>query len=62
MPSLIASNSRDISGTAVWDGYSGIGKHYLSWLELGAGADTQTWYGDNGISQTQSGISGWIRG
>lgn len=29
------------------------GRHYLTWLEKGAGADTQTWVGDNaGVEQT----------
>jgi hypothetical protein len=42
----------------VYDDYPGIGKHFLAWLECGAGADTQTWYGDNGGSLMQTGISG----
>ncbi|HEY3527388.1 MAG TPA: hypothetical protein VGK47_14420 [Nitrososphaeraceae archaeon] len=33
-----------------------VGKHYLSWLEKGAGADTQTWVGDEGATYRQSGI------
>lgn len=36
---------------------SKLGYHYLSWLEYGAGANTQTWYGDNGDADTmQSGL------
>jgi len=29
--------------TAEYQGYPGIGRHYLSWLERGNGTDTQTW-------------------
>lgn len=43
-------------------GYAGIGRHYLAWLEIGAGSDTQTWYGDNGSSVVQTGIVGMMRG
>jgi hypothetical protein len=49
--------------TANYTGHPGIGRHYLAWLEYGAGSDTQTWYGDNGNNATyQSGIQGTIRG
>lgn len=37
-----------------------VGKHSLMWLERGAGADTQTWYGDNGSVATQTGMVGTI--
>lgn len=43
--------------SAHYAGYPGLGYHYLSWLEYGAGANTQTWYGDNGDADTmQSGL------
>lgn len=44
--------------------YSAIGRHFLAWLERGAGADVQTWYGDQNASGStiQSGISGWLMG
>lgn len=42
-------------------GFPGLGYHYLAWLERGAGADTQTWYGDNnGPTVQQSGIFGEV--
>ena len=45
--------------SAHYAGYPGLGYHYLAWLEYGAGADTQTWYGDNGDATTmQSGLIG----
>lgn len=45
--------------------YSGVipsaGRHYFAWLEIGAGADTQSWFGDNGdATKQQSGISGEV--
>jgi hypothetical protein len=30
---------------ATFDGYPGLGRHVLTWLEQGAGEDTMTWYG-----------------
>lgn len=48
--------------TASWEGYPGIGKHFIAWLELGGGADTQTWTGDAGGTATQTGIHGWVLG
>lgn len=38
-----------------------LGYSYYAWLEAGAGADTQTWYGDNGTTTTQSGMIGTVR-
>lgn len=39
------------------------GRHTLLWLERGAGADTQTWYGDDGIpTRAQFGIYGYLFG
>ncbi|MFZ4124582.1 MAG: DUF2793 domain-containing protein [Rickettsiales bacterium] len=40
--------------------FVGIGRHFLTWLERGGGADTQTWSGDNGGTAIQSNISGAI--
>lgn len=48
--------------TSHYAGYPGAGRYYLAWLEIGGGADTQTWYGDNGLTTLQSGIQGFIRG
>lgn len=33
--------------TNVGEKYIAEGRHYLAWLEFGAGVDTQTWYGGN---------------
>jgi hypothetical protein len=43
---------------AEYNGYPGLGYHSLKWLEMGAGADVQTWVGDQDeIGYFQSGIS-----
>ena len=34
-----------INNVQKYRGYPGIGRHFLAWLEAGAGTDTQTWYG-----------------
>ena len=39
--------------------YSGIpaaGQHDIVWQEYGGGTDTQTWYGDNGAANLQTGL------
>lgn len=46
---------------AKYEGIPGIGVHFLAWLERGAGADTQTWYGDSGGTML-CGITGIIKG
>lgn len=48
------------SGVAKYEGFPGLGYHYLAWLEFGGGADTQTWLGDNGTTNYQTGIGGWV--
>lgn len=40
-----------------WYGAPSAGYHYLAWIERSHGADTQTWYGDGGGTDIQSGIS-----
>lgn len=41
--------------------YPPVGYHFYAWLELGPGAGTVTWYGDNaGASNLQSGIYGKV--
>lgn len=52
-------NTQPIAMTATYDGYPGIGRHTLVWLELG-GNGTQTWYGTT--NNVNGGISGWIDG
>lgn len=52
------TNATTLSCMGWYLGYPGIGKHVLVWLEKGGGTDTQTWYGDNGSTYQQSGISG----
>lgn len=34
-----------VGGAAMYEAYPGLGYHSLKWLEFGAGADTQTWFG-----------------
>jgi hypothetical protein len=55
-------NSDSPTEIANWTGYSGAGRHLLVWLEFASGTPTQTWYGDNGGSIMQTGISGFILG
>lgn len=46
---------------AYYSGYPGVGRHVFPWLEYGAGADTQSWLGDNGAPTAyQNGISGEV--
>jgi hypothetical protein len=33
--------------TNIGEGFVSAGRHYLAWLEYGAGVDTQTWHGGN---------------
>jgi hypothetical protein len=48
---------------ASYSGYPGLGYHYLAWLESGAGAGTQTWYGTNGdTSSFKTGMTGTMLG
>lgn len=47
---------------AEWRGYSGIGRHTLTWLEVADAGGTATWEGDSGQpASRQSGIHGEIR-
>lgn len=39
---------------------STAGRHFLAWVEIGAGTDTQTFYGDNGTTSMQAGLTGFI--
>lgn len=57
-----APNTYQVQMSAHYSGLPGIGRHFLAWLERGAsaGADTQTWYGDNGGTVIQSGILGEV--
>lgn len=48
-------------GHASYKGLPGVGRHFITWLEKGAGSDTQTWYGDGG-GTVQCGLNGMLRG
>jgi hypothetical protein len=39
-----------------------VGYHYYAWLEFSTASGTTTWYGDNGGSVVQNGMTGWIQG
>lgn len=48
---------------AAWEGFPGVGRHVLTWLEISDAVGTMTWYGDNGTQlRLQSGIRGEVRG
>lgn len=38
-----------------------IGSHFYAWLEIAGSSGTMTWYGDNGTTRTQGGMTGtWV--
>lgn len=46
-----------------YHGMTGIGYHFLQWLEYSGTGGTTTWYGDGGVpTALQGGITGWIWG
>jgi hypothetical protein len=51
------SNTINASPVAVYAGCPGLGYREIRWLELGGGANTQTWYG--GGAGVFTGLSGW---
>jgi hypothetical protein len=54
-----ASNIAALILTSFYNGYPGLGKHSLTWLEFGGGGDTQTWFGtDTTAANFTSGLSG----
>lgn len=65
-------NSADVFGggaatasqvnVAEYNGFPGIGRHTLVWLEWATAAGTATWYGDNNATGTQAGITGTVQG
>lgn len=47
--------------TSFWTGYTGAGRHYLSWLEFSIATGTSTWIGDGGLpTRIQSGLQGIV--
>lgn len=48
------------TGFTTYEGLPSAGRHFLAWLEFGGGAGTQTWYGDNGGTAIQTGITGSV--
>lgn len=59
-PALTVSG-QVVTPQASYLGFPGLGYHTLDWLEDGAGADTQTWYGTGGApAQIQTGIVGTV--
>lgn len=46
--------------TSYYSNYLAVGRNFIAWLERGAGTDTQTWYGDNGVVVRQTGITGTL--
>lgn len=54
-------NTIEFALGATYSGLPGLGRHYVSALEQGSGADTQTWYGTNGVATSiQCGIHGSV--
>jgi hypothetical protein len=52
--------------TAQWEGFPGVGRHFLAWLEIAQAAGTTTWEGNNpgaiAGANTHSGIAGELWG
>ncbi|CAB5222738.1 hypothetical protein UFOVP374_29 [uncultured Caudovirales phage] len=57
----IAAANTTVTQQASWNGVPGVGRHFITWLERGSGAGTNTWYGDRGLAYVQSGINGTVR-
>ena len=47
----------NVSGSANYSGQPASGYHYLQWLEYSVGGAAANFYGDNGTTQLQSGIT-----
>jgi hypothetical protein len=60
--STLAIGNARMPVTASYTGLPVAGRHTLVWLERSQGAGTTTWYGDDGGTSMQSGISGYVRG
>jgi hypothetical protein len=56
-----ANSSTRVPVMAHYVGIPAVGLTSFWWLEAGDGTDTQTWYGDNGVTLIQSGITGEVR-
>lgn len=54
--SFFVRNDMQMGQTATYCGDPGVGRHYITALEQGGGADTQTWYGNS----INSGIFGQV--
>jgi len=54
------TSSQNARPQAVYNRTCAIGKHYFAWLEKASGTATHTWYGDNGSTDQQCGLFGWI--
>jgi hypothetical protein len=53
------TSSGAIIMSSFYNGYPGLGKHSLTWLEFGGGGDTQTWFGtDTATASFASGLIG----
>lgn len=50
-----------VSANANYYGLPPVGRNFLTWLESGAGADTQTWFGAGTSVNLTTGISGIVR-
>lgn len=65
--SATLSGGASVSSTAIgaswaeYNAFPSIGRQTFVWLERGDGSDAQTWYGDNGDTVIQSGITGILR-
>ena len=58
----LASINSTVPLVAHYDGFPGIGRHYLTWLEYSVAVGTTTWYGTGSTAYIQSGIHGELMG
>lgn len=56
--SQLGTTTAAIQHCAYYNNTLSIGRNFIVWLEMGAGTDTQTWYGNNGSTVRQTGIIG----
>lgn len=57
-PGVCNTRTVPVSFQAHYNGITAVGRHYFTWMEQAQASGTATWYGDNGGTTYQSGISG----
>ncbi len=58
----VGASGAALAPSAKYSGYPGIGYHALTWLEISEAAGSTTWFGDNGRTDQQSGMTAFVWG